>query len=319
MKKKIFITGGTGTVGKSFIKKYINDYEIYSYARNEKAQVSLKRQYPEIEIIMGGVENYSLLNNEICKVSPAIILHAAALKHVDTAEKQPSQAVLTNIIGSYNVIKSAINNNTELTVGISTDKACSPENVYGQSKYLMERLFLEANSKNNKFVCCRFGNVAWSNGSVIPFWITRKQNNQKLFLTDKKMTRLMFSQLEAAKLIKKCIDRAENNGGFICSKIMKTVNMYKMAKLISNDIEIIGLRPGEKLYEDLISEKELPFSYIDGDYVFLRDEINHNLKTRLNNVLSSRNAVEMNKNEMNLLIDNVNDIFNKKNIDHKNY
>ena len=317
--KKVFITGGTGTVGKAFISKYYKQYKFYSYARNEKSQVGLKRNFPKIEIIIGGIENASLLTNEISKIKPDIIIHAAALKHVDTAEKQPSQAVLTNVIGSYNLIQAAISSHVKLTVGISTDKACKADNIYGQTKYIMEKLFLEANSSRSKFVCCRFGNVAWSNGSVIPFWLTRKSNQQELLLTDKKMSRLMFSQNDSARLIKKCIEDSSKEGGFILSKKMKTVNMFKMAKLISNKIRVTGLRPGEKLFEDLISEKELPYTYLDGDYIFLRNEINEDINTRLKNKLSSQNAEEMNESEMNHLIKNVNDIISSKLIDQQNY
>ena len=317
--KKVFITGGTGTVGKAFISKYYKKFKFYSYSRNEKFQVGLKRLFPRIEIIIGGVENLNLLSNEISKINPDIIIHAAALKHVDTAEKQPSQAVLTNVIGSYNIVQSAINSRVSLVVGISTDKACNADNIYGQTKYIMEKLFLEANSPSLKFVCCRFGNVAWSNGSVIPFWLTRKSNNEELLLTDKKMSRLMFSQEEAADLIKKCIDSSENEGGFVLSKKMKTVNMYEMAKMISENIKITGLRPGEKLIEDLISNKELPFTFVDGEYIFLRNEVNKNIKTRLKEKLSSDNAVEMNETEMKLLIDNVSEIISSKLIDQKNY
>jgi UDP-N-acetylglucosamine 4,6-dehydratase/5-epimerase len=297
--KKIFITGGSGTVGKSFIKKYYNDFKFYSYARGEKAQVALKRLFPKIEIIIGGVENLNLLTSEIIKINPDIVIHAAALKHVDTAEKQPSQAILVNVIGSYNVIQACKTANVPITVGISTDKACSPSNIYGHSKSFMEKLFLEAYDNKNKFVCCRFGNVAWSNGSVIPFWLSQRAQNQSLSLTDVKMNRLMFSEDESAELIKKCIDSAEiQNQSFVLSKLMKTVNMLKLAKLISNDIEILGLRPGEKLNEDLISENELPYSSLDGDYVYLRSKENKNLKTRLSLKLSSKNAEEMSKEEM---------------------
>ena len=317
--KKIFITGGTGTVGKAFISKYYNDFKFYSFSRNEKSQVGLKRLFPNIEIIIGGIENSNLLKNEINKVNPDIIIHAAALKHVDTAEKQPSQAVLTNIIGTYNLIEAAISNDVELVVGISTDKACNADNIYGQTKYIMERLFLEANSDKTRFVCCRFGNVAWSNGSVIPFWLTRKANSQELLLTDKNMSRLMFSQEDSAILIKKCIEDSSQEGGFILSKRMKTVNMFELAKLISKNIKIIGLRPGEKLYEDLISEKELPFTYLDGDYIFLKKEKNNNELTRLKSKLSSMSAEKMSKNEMLKLIKNVDEIISTKLIDQKNY
>jgi len=317
--KKVFITGGTGTVGKAFISKYYEKYNFFSYARNEKSQVGLKRLFPKIKIIIGGIENSSLLSNEISKIKPDIIIHTAALKHVDTAEKQPSQAVLTNVIGSYNLIQSAISSKVKLIVGISTDKACNADNIYGQTKYIMEKLFLEANSSVSKFVCCRFGNVAWSNGSVIPFWLTRKSNSQELLLTDKKMSRLMFSQEDSAVLIKKCIDSSKVNGVFILSKKMKTVNMLKMAKLISKNIKITGLRPGEKLSEDLISNKELPYTYIDGDYIFLKNTINKDRKTRLKQKLSSENAIEMNDSEMKQLIENVNEIISSKLIDQKNY
>ena len=274
---------------------------------------------PNVEIIIGGIENYSLLKNEIEKIKPDIIIHAAALKHVDTAEKQPSQAVLTNIIGSYNVVQSAIISNVPLVVGISTDKACNADNIYGQSKLIMERLFLEADSKKSKFVCCRFGNVAWSNGSVIPFWLTQKENNEDLLLTDKRMTRLMFSQEDAANLIQRCIDKSSENSGFVLSKKMKTVNMLKLATLISKNIKEIGLRPGEKLYEDLISEDEIPFSEVDGEFIFLWKEININKDTRLKNKLSSLNAEEMSEMEMKLLIKNINKIISSKIVKEQNY
>jgi UDP-N-acetylglucosamine 4,6-dehydratase/5-epimerase len=318
--KKIFITGGTGTVGKAFIGKYYNDYIFYSFARNEKQQVSLKRTFPKIEIIMGGVENYAHLQTEISKVSPDIIIHAAALKHVDTAEKQPSQAIESNIIGSLNVIRSAINSKVKLTIGISTDKACSPDNVYGQSKYLMERMFLEADSELNRFVCCRFGNVAMSSGSVIPFWLTRKKESLPLLLTHTDMTRLMFSQTEAAELIQTCIEFSRIEGGFICSKLMKSVNMLELANLISDDIEVVGIRPGEKLYENLISESELPYTKIKKDnYILIKAKINKEIKTRLPKVLSSMNAEKMNQQQMLDLIDNVNSNFKSKLIDKKEY
>ena len=297
--KKIFITGGSGTVGRSFIKKYYNDFKFYSYARGEKAQVALKRLFPEIEIIIGGVENLNLLTSEIIKINPDIVIHAAALKHVDTAEKQPSQAILVNVIGSYNVIQACKTANVPITVGISTDKACSPSNIYGHSKSFMEKLFLEAYDDKNKFVCCRFGNVAWSNGSVIPFWLSQKSQNKNLSLTDVKMNRLMFSEEESSELIKKCIDDSDNlNESFVLSKLMKTVNMLKLAKLISKNIDVLGLRPGEKLNEDLISQKELPYSTLVDQHVYLKSFENKDIETRLPFKLSSENAQEMNEEEM---------------------
>lgn len=297
--KKIFITGGSGTVGKSFIKKYYKNYKFYSFARGEKAQVALKRLFPEIEIIIGGIEDLNLLTSEIIKIKPDIVIHAAALKHVDTAEKQPSQAILVNVVGSYNVIQACRTANVPITVGISTDKACSPGNIYGHSKSFMEKLFLEAYDNKNKFVCCRFGNVAWSNGSVIPFWLSQKENEKELILTDEKMNRLMFSEEESSELIKKCIDDCDRlDKSFVLSKLMKTVNMLKLAKLISKNIKVVGLRPGEKLNEDLISEAELPYSTLEGDFVYLSSNVNTDLKTRLPSKLSSENAIEMNDLEM---------------------
>ena len=317
--KKIFITGGTGTVGRAFIDKFYNDYKFYSFARNEKQQVALKRAYPKVEIIMGGVENKSLLKNEISKSNPDIIIHAAALKHVDTAEKQPTQAVLSNIIGSYNLIESAIECGVKLTVGISTDKACTPDDIYGQSKHIMERMFMEVDSHKNKFVCCRFGNVAWSNGSVIPFWLSLEKEKKPLPLTDANMTRLMFSKGEAATLIQNTILFSSSEGGFICSKKMKTVNMGELAAVISDKIDIVGCRPGEKLYEDLIAQKEIPYTYVKDDYILIKKNTNPDLSGRLVNMLSSKNAEKMSQSEMRDLVREVNDLFNQKAIELKNY
>jgi len=304
--EKIFITGGSGTVGESFIENNFDKYEIYSYSRNEKAQVALKRKYPRVSIILGSIEDKYDLDNSLNKIKPRIIIHAAALKHVDTAEKQPIELVKSNIIGSKNIIESAKANNVAITVGISTDKACEPNNLYGYSKRIMEKMFLEANNDKNIFCCTRFGNVAGSNGSVIPFWLNQKSNNKPLTLTDIKMNRLMLSRKEVSEIIEKCIEEGRNKkGGFILSKIMKNVVMKELANCISKDIKIIGLRPGEELDEDLISERELDYTKIDGEYIFIENQINKDKTKRLKKSLSSKNAKKMNFNELVLLINEV--------------
>jgi UDP-N-acetylglucosamine 4,6-dehydratase len=305
--ENLFITGGSGTIGRAFIRKYRKKYKIFSYSRNEKAQTSLKRNFPEIEILFGSVENSIELNHAIRIAKPKILIHAAALKHVDTAEKQPSLAIKSNILGSLNVIESAIYNNIKVSIGISTDKACSPDNVYGQSKYLMERMFQEYDNKNNRFVCCRFGNVAWSNGSVLPYWIKLARENKILPVTGKEMSRLIFNSDNAADLIFNAIKfTSKEKNFFILSKKMKKAFMYKLAKLISNKNKFIGLRPGESLHEDLISSKEIRFTReLKNQILMITPENEVSKKNRIDKPLSSLNAIEMTENEMKILINNV--------------
>ena len=301
--KKIFITGGSGTVGRCFIEHNSKKYKIYSYSRNEKSQVALKRSFPGVEIILGSVENKISLQNAILSVMPDIIIHAAALKHVDSAEKQPNEMVNSNIIGSKNIIELSKEMNVPITIGISTDKACDPNNLYGYSKLIMERMFIEANNKKNIFCCTRFGNVAGSNGSVIPFWLNCKKQNKPLPLTGKKMTRLMLDGLEVSKIIEKCITIAENNyGGFVLTKMMKKIDLIDLAKQISDNIEIVGLRPGEELYENLISERELRFTKVEQDFIFITKEENKDETTRMKEPLSSDNAEKMSSIELRDLI-----------------
>ena len=271
--KKVFITGGSGTIGSSFIKKYYKKFSFLSYSRNEKMQVALKRQFPNIDIVLGSVEDKLALSNAMRKFKPDYVIHAAALKHVDTAEISPIQAVKSNIIGSLNVINASFDSDVPLTIGVSTDKVCAPDNNYGHTKSLMERMFLESFSQKNKFLVCRFGNVTHSHGSVIPFWLRLKENNKPLKLTDKRMTRLMFSRDESVSLVHKLLSDGINaESPYILSKKMKTVNLYDLAKVISDSVEEIGLRPGEKLYEELISKKEISFTDVDEDYIYIHQK-----------------------------------------------
>lgn len=277
--KKVFLTGGTGSVGSAFIHQYYDQYQFYSFSRNEKMQVALKREYPLIEIIIGAVEDKYSLINAVSSIKPDICIHAAALKHVDTGEKQPIQAVRSNIIGSMNVIEACLSASVPISIGISTDKACAPDNVYGYTKSLMEKMYMEANSDKVKFACCRFGNIAGSHGSVIPYWFRLLESRQPLRLTHPDMTRLMFLPKDAATLIRKTIDILEKeDGGFILSKNMKSVNMFDLAKSIvqyvkgdenAERIDIIGVRPGEKLDENLISEEELKYTRVLEDYLII--------------------------------------------------
>jgi len=299
--KKILLTGGTGTIGKAFIKNYINEYEFYNISRGGEVLINLSREFPDVINFIGELNDLSFLNKVFKKVSPDIVIHLSALKHVDLAEKNPIQTCESNIISSLNIIRASLNNNAPITIGISTDKACCPENVYGYTKSLMERCFLDANNPQNKFAICRFANVTHSSGSVIPYWLSLKEKNKPLQVTDVNMNRLMFSQKESSKLILKSITLCDQEGGFIISKKMKSVNMLDLAKSISSKIEIIGKRPGEKLNEGLVNDREIDYTYSLDDYFLIKNKINIENKI-LNEAYSSLTAEKMSKEEIKQLI-----------------
>ena len=164
--------------------------------------------------------------------------------------------------------------NVSQVIGISTDKACCPDSVYGYSKLLMEKMFLQAHAARNKFCICRFGNVTYSHGSVLPYWLGLIEKNKPLDLTSKEMNRLMFSRQEAAQLLEYAIQKSSStHSPFILSKKMKNVNMHKLACALSSNINEVGLRPGEKLNETLINKKELPYCILEGDYIVLQQAL----------------------------------------------
>jgi FlaA1/EpsC-like NDP-sugar epimerase len=270
--KKVLITGGSGTVGTAFINEYYNEYDFYNISRNETYISNLSRDFPKVVSYIGDICNLETLINVFEAVKPDIVIHAAAMKHVNLAEEQPTKAIEMNVVGSLNVIRASIRAKVPLTIGVSTDKACDSDSVYGYTKRMMELMFMNSYNTSTKFICTRFANVAGSNGSVIPFWKRLAIDSKALKLTDPKMNRLMFSKRDAAELIHDAIwhaDKCTFRESFIMSKKMKTVNMHELAKVISNDIEIIGKRPGEKVNETLVSEKELSYTTIIDDSVFI--------------------------------------------------
>ena len=300
--KKVLITGGAGTVGQAFIQRY-PDYQYFSISRNEKHAADLLRNYPNVGNFIADIRGLEHITTLFNTVKPDVVIHAAAMKHVNLAEENPTSAVTSNILGSLNVIRASITAYVPITLGISTDKACCPDNVYGYTKRMMEQLFFEHNTTKNKFVCTRFANVANSNGSVIPFFKKCKAENKPILLTDKNMNRLMFSKQESAELIHKAITEAEKSDmSFILSKLMKNVNMLDLANIFSDDIKIVGKRPGEKLNETLVSKKEIPFTLVTGDgYVFIEPEETPETY-RLEEELSSLSADNMTNDELEDLI-----------------
>ena len=305
MKKRVLITGGSGTIGRAFIRNYYNDLiSFYSLSRNENAQVELARDYPKIPLqFLGNIEDKLTVYRAFEEIKPDIVIHAAAVKHINLAEEQPIHTCNVNVIGSMNVIEAAIRTDVPTVVAISTDKACSSASVYGDTKSLMEKCFLEANTNRNRFSVCRFANVAHSNGSVLPFWLKMKSQGKQITLTDPKMNRLMFTQTDAARLIHRTIKYTEKNGGgFVSSYKMKCVNMLDLAKVISEDVVIVGKRPGEKTDEDLIAEHELPYTYVRGNDIHIRMEKNEG-DNKLDVPYNSKSAEKMTPKEIKELVE----------------
>ena len=297
---KVLITGGTGTVGKALISQ--NDNEYISISRNEENIAKLRREYPDVKCYVGNIEDEGLLLRVFKEVKPDVVVHAAAMKHIDLMETNPIAGCNVNVMGSLNVVQASLINDVPITIGVSTDKACMAESVYGASKYLMERVFMNTNTDDNRFALTRFANVAHSAGSVLPFWLNLNKEGKPLKLTDPNMNRLIFTKEDAASLINRTIDfTRENGGGFVKSYKMKCVNMLDLAKVISDDIEIVGKRPGEKTDEDLISEREISRTFVYGDDIHIRMDENEG-DNKLDRPYNSASAEKMTEEQMRELV-----------------
>ena len=259
--KKVLITGGSGFLGKNLSKNLSKDFELYCTARNQK-QLQQVQKNIDLEILPGDVANYHSINEIISRVKPDIIVHAAATKFVGLSEKFPNECIDVNILGSQNVLRSAINNKVGYVLGISTDKATSPiENFYGHSKAVMEKLFTLSNGEyDTKFSCVRYGNVTWSTGSVFPILEEMTNTSNHVVSTVPDMSRFFFSIDDAVRLIEDSIKFQDQLYGKILSIPMKGVTVSRILDLwceqFNCDWSTGEVRSGDRPLEYLISEQE---------------------------------------------------------------
>ena len=255
--KNIFITGGTGSFGKHFIRKILMDYKpnkIVVFSRDELKQFEMQNEFnsPCMRYFLGDVRDGERLLEATRGID--ILIHAAALKQVPAAEYNPMECVKTNVHGAQNVLKAALANNVENVVALSTDKAAAPINLYGATKLTSDKLFVAANNikgdRRTKFSVVRYGNVVGSRGSVVPFFLKLIDNNAtSLPVTDSHMTRFWITLDEGVSFVIKTIQRM--HGGELFIPKIPSVRITDLAKAMAPDlpIEIIGIRPGEKLHE----------------------------------------------------------------------
>lgn len=279
---RILITGGTGSLGHELVDQLCRDNEIVVYSRNEERQYHMQQKYLDrpVEFYIGDVRDQGTL--EMAMRGCQIAIHAAAMKDLIMCESQPTQTYLNNIIGSKSFINAAINSKTEKAVGISTDKAASPSNVYGACKYVMEKLFEEANRHSDTtFFSVRFGNMIDSKGSLIDIW--KSDPEQDIKLTHPDVARFFFLAKDASATVMDAIKLAK--GGEIFIRKMKKAGILDILRIITGrkEFEIIGLYPGEKLHEDLLGASEVRYSYEVEDYYVIRPgELNPNPPEALN-------------------------------------
>lgn len=278
--KTVFITGGTGSFGKKFVKKILKDHnpkKVIIYSRDELKQYEMrkdsfyKKYKKKLRFFIGDIRDRQRLNLSMKDVDTAI--HAAALKQVDAAEYNPFEVVKTNIIGTENLISSAINNDVDKVLALSTDKASSPLNLYGATKLCSDKLIISGNNytgnKKLKLSVIRYGNVMGSRGSVIPYFLDLDNQNKPLTVTDTDMTRFSLTLNEginfAIKTFKMMI------GGEMFVPKIPSYKILDLVKAISSKKYVkIGLRPGEKLHEDLISASDSPYTFETKDFYVIK-------------------------------------------------
>jgi len=261
--KSILITGGTGSFGKKFIKTILDKYKpkkVIVYSRDELKQFEMQQVWPDggkMRYFIGDVRDYSRLKRAMEGVD--IVIHAAALKQVPAAEYNPFEAVKTNVIGGQNVIDAALSQNVKKVIALSTDKAAAPINLYGATKLTSDKLIIAANNykgeKDIKLSVVRYGNVMGSRGSVIPFFMKQKEKGV-LPITDERMTRFNITLKEGVDFVLNCLEKMW--GGELFVPKIPSYKILDVAKAIAPDCKykIVGIRPGEKLHEEMITETD---------------------------------------------------------------
>jgi UDP-N-acetylglucosamine 4,6-dehydratase/5-epimerase len=274
--KSILITGGTGSLGKALTKHIFNIYpnvkRVVIYSRDEQKQFQMAqeypvKEYPQIRFFIGDVRDKERLTRAFQGID--YVIHAAAMKHVPIAEYNPDECVKTNIGGAENVIHASLETKVERVVALSTDKACAPINLYGATKLTSDKLFIAANNiKGNnpiKFSVVRYGNVMGSNGSVIPFFINKKKEG-KLPITDLNMTRFNISLQGGVDMVMHALEHAW--GGELFVPKIPSYKILDIAEAIGPECEkpVVGIRPGEKVHEEMITASDSFFTYDLGKY-----------------------------------------------------
>lgn len=275
--KNILVTGGTGSFGKKFIRKVL-EYDINKvivFSRDELKQYEMKQEFKDerLRFFIGDVRDKDRLYRAFDGVD--IVVHAAAMKHVEACEYNPFEAVKTNINGAQNIIEAAIDRGVEKVIALSTDKACSPINLYGATKLASDKLFVAANSyvgdKNTRFAVVRYGNVVGSRGSVVPFFQKVKENGV-IPITDERMTRFWITLDQGVQFVIDGLSRM--NGGEIFVPKIPSMKVTDLAKAIAPECktEVVGIRAGEKLHEAMITEDDARRTVEFKDYYVIQPE-----------------------------------------------
>lgn len=285
--KVVLVTGGTGSFGKKFIGKALTlgVKKVIVFSRDELKQYEMKQEFQDerIRFFIGDVRDKDRLYRAFDGVD--IVIHAAAMKHVDACEYNPFEAVKTNIHGAQNIIEAAIDRGVEKVIALSTDKACSPVNLYGATKLASDKLFVAANAyvgeKKTRFAVVRYGNVVGSRGSVVPFFKKIKDTG-KLPITDERMTRFWITLDQGVQFVLDNLERMY--GGEIFVPKIPSMKVTDLAKAIGPEceIEVIGIRPGEKLHEAMIMEDDARHTLEFDDYYVIQPELAWFAKEELN-------------------------------------
>ena len=263
--KRILIIGGTGALGQALIRKYNGDNTIMIFSRDEHKHVDLMKEYTDVESHLGDIRDKDSIRNCFDRFQPDVVINTAAIKHVPICETNSIESVKTNILGHQNVIESIREfKNIETLIFISTDKACKPINIYGMCKAISEKLYSNyaETEKNTKVVTVRYGNVLESTGSVIPYFKQLLEGGSDFLpITHFDMTRFLITLNDAVELIDWTYNYPSSHGKIAVPKIksMKIVDLANcLIKKYKEDTELrmVGIRPGEKLHEEMISEEE---------------------------------------------------------------
>lgn len=281
--KSILITGGTGSLGKELTKTILEKWpdikRLVIFSRDEQKQFQMEQEFPvskykAIRYFIGDVRDLERLKRAFIGID--CVIHAAAMKHVHIAEYNPDECVKTNIGGAENVIKAALESNVTKVVALSTDKACAPINLYGATKLTSDKLFIAANNikghKDIKFSVVRYGNVMGSNGSVIPFFLNKKKEGV-LPITDPNMTRFNISLKGGVDMVLHALEAAW--GGELFVPKIPSYRIMDVAKAIGPDCEhkINGIRPGEKIHEEMITSSDSFTTYDLGKYYVILPQV----------------------------------------------